>query len=81
MSRLAVSVLALAVFAGPATACINDSELPTHEREFRSRYLAPATPPLPATSPNSDGRQWALAGVGGTLLVVAGVVAVRRARA
>ena len=36
------------------SACINDVELPQHEREFRSRYNAPERqyqPPLPAPAP------------------------------
>lgn len=37
MRRLLVC-LALALFAAPAAACINDGELPGHEREFRSQY-------------------------------------------
>jgi hypothetical protein len=35
---LALLALVLAGLAGPAAACINDDELPSHEREFRSQY-------------------------------------------
>ncbi|MDB5312010.1 MAG: hypothetical protein JWO38_6212 [Gemmataceae bacterium] len=44
MYRL-LACLAVTAFAGPATACLNDLELPTHEREFRSQYKSPAAPP------------------------------------
>ena len=67
----------LAVAAAPAVACINDSELPTHEREFRSSYQADRKPgepkqAMPAYLP-------AVAAIaGGLLLVGAAVVTLRR---
>jgi hypothetical protein len=30
-----------ALTSSTASACLNDSELPRHEREFRSQYLSP----------------------------------------
>lgn len=49
MLRL-VAYLSLVACAGPAAACLNDNELPNHEREFRSQYRgqARATPSPPA---------------------------------
>jgi hypothetical protein len=65
-----LAVLALAAFAGPAAACINDGELPNHEREFRSQYRG--SPP-PVTSPEPSGRpsNGVLIGAGVSLLVAA----------
>jgi hypothetical protein len=74
MYRL-LACLVLAVFAGPAAACINDTELPGHEREFRSHYLGPAvTPPPPSTSAEPPDYQLMYGG-GVALLVGAAVVA------
>jgi hypothetical protein len=54
MHRLVVC-LALALFANPAHACLNDIELPAHEREFRSSYRGPpAPPPTPPVYPPSN---------------------------
>jgi hypothetical protein len=71
--------LVLAAFGGRATACINDRELPTHEREFRSQYGGLAG--LPAKDepdhhfrvPNN-----LLMGWGAALLVGAFALAARR---
>jgi hypothetical protein len=65
MRRLLVC-LALAAFAGPAAACINDSELPRHEREFKSQYRGNTPYLAPVTdSPTSEKF---LIGGGGLLL-------------
>ena len=45
--RLGLALIVCVGFAAPAAACINDSELPNHEREFRSNYGDP-TYPTPA---------------------------------
>lgn len=45
--RLGLALAILAGIAAPAAACINDSELPGHEREFRSNYGEPTSPPPP----------------------------------
>jgi hypothetical protein len=79
MRRL-LACLALAVLAGPAAACLNDNELPTHEREFRSHYRGPASPP--STDAEPSGRPL-LFGAGGVLLIGAFALGStgRRARA
>ena len=53
MGRLLASALALALIAGPAVACLNDSELPGQEQEFRSQYTRMARPVgRPSGAPN-----------------------------
>ncbi len=80
--RKLLTCFALAATAGPAAACINDVELPTHEREFRSQYRTPVTPPEPVRSDSADpGNTRVLLGAGAVLLVGATVVAVRKPRA
>lgn len=77
MRRL-FTLVVLSVAAAPAAACINDSELPTHEREFRSSYMAdrkPAEPPEPGYKQYIPGTA---AAVGGVLLLGAGIITVRR---
>lgn len=72
------AAVALAVASPPALACVNDSELPTHEREFRSSYQAdrkPAETPEPAYKQYIPGTA---AAVGGVLLLGAGIITVRR---
>ena len=80
MSRL-LACLVLAAGAGPVAACINDIELPTHEREFRSQYRAPDAPAT--VSPEPDGRPGTglLVGAGVVFLVAGTVVAVAGRRA
>ena len=41
MRHIAVMAGCLALLVPSASACLNDIELPQHEREFRSQYLAP----------------------------------------
>ena len=68
MSRL-LACLVLAVSAFPAAACLNDVELPAHEREFRSHYRGPAAAPVsPSTDPDPHGHRLLL-GAGAGLLV------------
>lgn len=77
MRRL-FALLTLAVASAPTLACINDSELPSHEREFRSSYQADRKP---SEQPPSFLQQYGpgtAAAVGGVLLVAAGVIAARR---
>lgn len=51
MRRLFVC-LALALCAGPAAACVNNSESTSHEREFRSSYKGGVAPsPSPTSAP------------------------------
>jgi hypothetical protein len=49
--RLGFALLILVGIAAPAAACINDSELPNHEREFRSNYGEPTSPTPPPPKP------------------------------
>jgi hypothetical protein len=44
MFRLQGGLLLVALLSMPASACINDKELPSHEREFRSQYTRQAYP-------------------------------------
>lgn len=75
MRRLFTSLAAVVVLCAPTVACINDSELPGHEREFRSSY--------------GTGQTWSSAGwqayaptalyaAGATLLLSGGYVTFRR---
>lgn len=48
MCRLIVCLI-LASIVQPAFGCINDIELPVHEREFRSRYRDSNSPRLPVS--------------------------------
>ncbi len=66
MGRLLACSFALALIASPAVGCLNDSELPAHEREFRSQY-ARATAPPPGPSAGSPAR-WPLVAGGFALL-------------
>lgn len=43
-----LALVALLGLAAPAAACINDKELPQHEREFRSQYKGPGRKAAPA---------------------------------
>ena len=69
MRRMLVGLImvpVLAAIASTAVACINDEELPSHEREFRSSYAAAGSP-----SPPSAGFDGPL---GQRMLINAGVV-------
>ena len=66
---LALSLTALVASAAPA--CINDREVETHEREFKSQYLAPKASPAPQ-SPGPDGGYLNVAAVGGGLILLVG---------
>jgi hypothetical protein len=77
MRRL-FALLALVVATTPAFACINDSELPGHEREFRSSYQADRKPAELSPSLIQQYGPGTAAAVGGVLLLAAGVVTVRR---
>jgi hypothetical protein len=46
--RILISTVLVMALAAPALACINDSELISHEREFRSQYQeSQYVPPQP----------------------------------
>jgi hypothetical protein len=53
MCRL-LGCFTLLLSAGPAFACINDMELPAHEREFRSQYRGQADAPSPPSPPPAE---------------------------
>lgn len=81
MSRLLTCLVALAA-AGPAAACINDVELPAHEREFRSQYRGPAaTPPASPPAPTGQPSTGLLVGTGAVLLAGAVALALSGRRA
>jgi hypothetical protein len=70
--------LALLAFPLPAIACMNDDELPAHEREFRSQYVD-ATPVEPGPSLVPVSSRVLIAG-GLALLAGAAVVTFSRGR-
>lgn len=76
-SLLSAAVLVLTV--APAAACLNDSEVRGHEREFRSQYRG--TKPPAAPSESVPWQQPTLAGAGTALVVLGAFVAVRSTRA
>ncbi len=69
--RRFLACFALIVLASPAVACLNDIELPSHEREFRSQYKR-STPPAPTAEPAYPSGSSLLFG-GGTLLLIGAV--------
>jgi hypothetical protein len=72
--RRLLTMTALVAFAGPAAACINDSELPGHEREFRSSYQqSDYRPPEPPTHT----RAYIVGGTGVLLALVGAGLAIR----
>ncbi len=77
-----LTCIALGGFAGPASACINDNESPTHEREFRSQYgrLASLSSAAGSVSTYPLGHKL-LAGGGAVLLIGASAVTATRGRA
>lgn len=78
MRRLLLTMAALIAASTTASACINDSELPSHEREFRSSYK---NSPAPASTPSSSYAAPVAAGGGVLLLAGAAVVTMRKPRA
>jgi hypothetical protein len=76
--RHLLSIAATLALAGPALACINDTELRSHEREFRSQYQeSQYTPPQPETQAST--RPY-LVGGAGVLLALAGATMFYRLR-
>ena len=71
MNRL-LACLTLVILAAPVAACGNDSELPNHEREFRSSYKGESTPTsIPSQVPLiAYAGTGLLLGLAGTLLAV-----------
>lgn len=68
--RHVLAALIVAAFAAPAFACLNDQELPSHEREFRSQYRGSEPPAKTSESPN----YFRAYGAGGALLLGATVL-------
>jgi hypothetical protein len=60
-----LAALILGVFAAPAFACLNDQELPSHEREFRSQYRGSEPP----TASSESTKHYLAYGLGGAMLV------------
>ena len=83
IASLLTGVLVLAG-AAPVLGCINDSEAPGAEREFKSSYPdQPAEPPAPAPeTPSTDFwvKTTLASGVGAALLVGAVVLGVTQGR-
>ena len=83
MARI-VTVLILGLgLAAPASACLNDRESPTHEREFRSDYGDLDSNSRPAGWGGAMAF-WGPIGGGGAMLLLAGLVstkAIRRPKA
>jgi hypothetical protein len=77
MSRFFATLACLFALCGAACACLNDSELPGHEREFRSSYKR-EMPPEQQYEPPHNGTPLVLYGTGGALLAGAGLLVLRR---
>lgn len=72
MLRSSLSALVVLMsLAGPAAACLNDREIDSAEREFKSNYQEKAAPSPSPAQPSSDDRLlvWGGAGAGSVLLV------------
>jgi hypothetical protein len=67
--RHLLSIAAVLALTGPAIACINDTELMNHEREFRSQYRESQYRP-PEPQPVASSRPYLLGGTGILLGVV-----------
>ena len=76
--RWLITAMVLALSASAAAACVNDREVDSQEREFKSHYLAPR-PAEPQPSSDSSNLPLAAAGGGLLLLTAAAVIAGRSA--
>lgn len=74
-----IASLTVALAAAPAAACLNDSELPSHEREFRSQYRGDSPPP-PSRSSGEVVLHTALYSSGAILVACAVGLALTRRR-
>jgi hypothetical protein len=75
--RFLLTVAAIAALSTPALACINDTELNTHEREFKSQYQESwYEPPQPEAV--SSARPYILGGTGMLLTAIAAGLFLRR---
>ncbi|MSR52313.1 MAG: hypothetical protein EXS09_03360 [Gemmataceae bacterium] len=76
--RILLSLAILAMLSAPALACINDSELISHEREFKSQYQeSNYTPPEPEQI--SSSKPYLLGGAG-AMMGMAGAFVLLRLR-
>jgi len=78
MSRILICLVCLTALAaaGPAAACINDVELPSHEREFRSQYHGQeVVPPTKLSAPTGRPSTGFLVGTAAVLLTGAVILA------
>jgi hypothetical protein len=76
--RILISTVLVMALAAPALACINDSELISHEREFRSQYQESQYQP-PQPEQLSSSRPYLLSG-SGLLMTLVGAGLVLRVR-
>jgi len=76
--RTLISTVLVMALAAPAFACINDSELISHEREFRSQYQESQYQP-PQPEQLSSARPYLLSG-SGLLMTLVGAGLVLRVR-
>jgi hypothetical protein len=75
--RWLITATALILVASAAAACVNDREVDTREREFKSQYMAPR--PEEPVSPEPSNTPLVAVGGGLLLLTAAAVVASRSA--
>ena len=78
MRRFLTSLVVGLAATSAASACLNDSELKDHEREFRSTYNRGAEPEKSSDSWFSNSMPFALFSGGSVFLLAAGVIAARR---
>ena len=76
--RTILSFALVVALASPAVACINDTELINHEREFKSQYQESQYQP-PEPEQTSTTRPYVLGGTG-VLMALASVALVVRLR-
>ncbi len=80
--RTLLAVILAVGFVSTASACINDRELPSHEREFRSQYQEEEFVPTASFEESTPTSSFVLGGLGatGVILAVAGSVLLLRLR-
>ena len=78
MSKLVFAAAVIINASSICQACINDNELPQHEREFRSQYLDSRLTDSSAPQSHDHTRNVAMTWIGAGLLAVGFVFAWRR---
>lgn len=76
--RIFLSLALSAILSAPAIACINDSELISHEREFKSQYQESNYTP-PEQEQISSSKPYLLGGAG-ALMALSGAFVLLRLR-